>query len=404
MSDSTAWSAAIDAIDAAAGSLTALSLDIHAHPEENYEEFHAHAALTSWLSDAGWDVRASAYGMETAFEARGGSTSANAPTLAVLCEYDALPGIGHACGHNLIAASGVAAGLGVAAAVEQSGLDAAIRILGSPAEEGGGGKIRLIDAGAFADVGAAMMLHPSPGDMVRPSVLAIDTCMVEFQGRNAHAAAAPWEGRNALDALVLAYQAIGLLRQQSKPDVRIHGKIHHGGDKPNIIPDRAAAEFYVRGKDDATVDDVIARVEACFRGAAEAAGCSVSVEWQPGERYSNMANNGPLAETFGRRWLDLGVRASDLDRPGSGGFGSTDMGNVSHVVPSIHPMYAIPTEAGNHTPGFTAAAATDAAHDSTFTAAKALAQTALDWLTNAELRDAAQADFDESHRDSDQES
>ena len=399
MSASAAWPVAIEAIDAAATSLQALSLDIHAHPEENYQEVHAHAALTNWLGEEGWDVRRSAYGMDTAFEARRGAASPDAPTLAVLCEYDALPGIGHACGHNLIAASGVAAGLGVAAAIEQSGLNAAIRILGSPAEEGGGGKIRLIDAGAFAEVGAAMMLHPAPGDMIRPSVLAIDTCMVEFQGRNAHAAAAPWEGRNALDALVLAYQAIALLRQQSKPDVRIHGKIHHGGDKPNIIPDRAAAEFYVRGRDDATVDDMIARVEACFRGAAEATGCSVSVEWQPGERYSDMANNGPLAQAFGQRWLDLGVRASDLDRPGTGGFGSTDMGNVSHVVPSIHPMYAIPTEdgAGNHTPGFTAAAATDAAHDSTFTAAKALALTALDWLTDPQLRETAQADFDDTH-------
>ena len=391
------WDGALDAIDAAAASLESLSLDIHDHPEENYEEYHAHAAMTTWLAEHGWEVTPSAYGLETAFEARRESEYPNAPTLAVLSEYDALPGIGHACGHNLIAVSGVAAGLGVAAELKAQGIAANIRILGTPAEEGGGGKIRMIDAGAFTDVGAAMMLHPAPGDMIRPNVLAIDTCFVEFRGRNAHAAAAPWEGSNALDALVLAYQAVGLMRQQSKPDVRIHAKVHHGGDKPNIIPDRAVLEFYVRGRNDATVDEMSARLEACCRGAAEATGCSVEVTWQEGERYSDMANNDPLALQFGRRWEDLGVIAPDLERRSSGGFGSTDMGNVSHVVPSIHPMFAIPTEAGNHTPGFTAAAATDDAHAATFTAAKAMAQAGLDWLTDADLRDRAQADFDRQH-------
>ncbi len=399
MPNTTNWSTSDAAIDQAAASLQTLSLDIHAHPEENYQEFHAHAALTTWLSERGWNVTTSAYGMDTAFEARTETERPDAPTIAVLCEYDALPGIGHACGHNLIAASGIAAGLGIAAQIAATEFDANIRILGSPAEEGGGGKIRLIDAGAFADVGAAMMLHPAPGNMIRPGVLAIDTCMVEFRGRNAHAAAAPWEGANALDALVLAYQAVGLLRQQAKPDVRIHAKVHHGGDKPNIIPDRATLEFYVRGKDDATVDQMSARLEACCRGAAEATDCTVEVRWQPGERYSNMANNDPLALRFGERWRSLGVTAPDLERRGSGGFGSTDMGNVSHVVPSIHPMFAIPTEAGNHTPGFTTAAASDDAHATTFVAAKALAHTGLDWLTDADLRERAQTDFTAAHRD-----
>jgi len=237
------WDLASHTIDAASESLRALSLDIHSHPEENYEEEHAHQALTTWLADSGFDVTRSAYGMDTAFAATRGS---GGPTIAVLCEYDALPGIGHACGHNLIAISGAAAGLGVAEALERGGIEGTIRVLGSPAEEGGGGKIRLIDEGAFEEVGAAMMIHPGTGDLLYPLVLAIDTCMVEFRGKNAHAAGAPWEGRNALDALVLAYQAIALMRQQSHPTVRIHGKIHHGGDKPNIIPDYAQAEFYVR--------------------------------------------------------------------------------------------------------------------------------------------------------------
>ena len=388
------WDIASQTIDASSESLRALSLDIHSHPEENYEEVHAHGALTSFLTDSGFDVTRSAYGMETAFEATRGS---GGPTIAVLCEYDALPGIGHACGHNLIAISGAAAGLGVAEALEREGVEGTVRVLGSPAEEGGGGKIRLIDAGAFEDVGAAMMIHPGTGNIIYPFVLAIDTCLVEFRGKNAHAAGAPWEGRNALDALVLAYQAIGLLRQQSHPTVRIHGKIHHGGEKPNIIPDFAQAEFYVRAPQEERLDEMIKRVEDCFAGAAQATGCGWSIDWQAGERYSNMANNGPLAEAYGRRWLNLGVRAADLDGGIQGSFGSTDMGNVSHVVPSIHPMYLIPHESGNHTPQFAAAAATDEGHQLTLTATKAMAHAALDWLTDSDLRDRAQADFDATH-------
>ena len=387
------WDIASQTIDAASESLRALSMDIHSHPEENYEEVHAHAALTSFLSDAGFDVTPSAYGMETAFEATKGS---GGPTIAVLCEYDALPGIGHACGHNLIAISGAAAGLAVANALEREGVDGTVRVLGSPAEEGGGGKIRLIDEGAFEDVGAAMMIHPGTGDIVYPFVLAIDTGFVEFRGKNAHAAGAPWEGRNALDALVLAYQAIALLRQQSHPTVRIHGKIHHGGEKPNIIPDYAQAEFYVRAPQEGRLNEMIKRVEDCFAGAALATSCEWSVEWQ-GPRYSNMANNRPLAEAYGRRWLDLGVQAMDLDGSKEGSFGSTDMGNVSHVVPSIHPMYNIPHESGNHTAQFTAAASSAEGHGLTLTATKAMAHTALDWLTDPDLRDRTLADFEATH-------
>ncbi len=387
------WEIASRTIDEASESLRALSLDIHSHPEENYEEEHAHAALTSWLTDSGFEVTASAYGMDTAFEATRG---AGGPTIAVLCEYDALPGIGHACGHNLIAISGAAAGLGVAEALEREGVEGTIRVLGSPAEEGGGGKIRLIDEGAFADVGAAMMIHPGTGDLLYPAVLAIDTCMVEFRGRNAHAAGAPWEGRNALDALVLAYQAIALMRQQSHPTVRIHGKIHHGGDKPNIIPDFAQAEFYVRAPQEGRLNEMVKRVEDCFAGAAQATDCEWSVTWM-GPRYSNMANNGPLADLFGRRWLDLGVHAIDLEGGKGGSFGSTDMGNVSHVVPSIHPVYNIPHKSGNHTAGFTEAAASADGHQLTLTATKAMAHAALDWLTDADLRERAQADFDAAH-------
>lgn len=393
----TEWGGALQAIDEATPSLKMLSLDIHAHPEENYEEEYAHAAMTSWLREHGWDVTPQAFGIDTSFEARRPDENPDAPTLAVMSEYDALPVIGHACGHNLIAISGVAAGIGVAAELESLGIAANVRVLGAPAEEGGGGKIKMIEAGAFTDIGAAMMVHPAPGVTLRPGVLAIDTCFVEFRGANAHAAASPWEGRNALDALVLAYQAVGLLRQQVTPDVRIHGKIHQGGEKPNIIPDRAVLEFYVRGQDDTVVDDISARLEACCRGAAEATGCTVGIRWQEGDRYSNMANNDALALQFGHRWKDLGVTAPDLERAEAGGFGSTDMGNVSHVVPSIHPIYKIPTAGGNHTPEFEVASATEESHQATLIAAKAMAQAGLDWLTDADLRRRAQADFDAGH-------
>ena len=394
MGNAAAERAAVEAIEDASAALRALSLDIHTHPEENYEERHAHAALTEFFAARGFAVRRNAYGMETAFEAeRGGG----GPRIGILCEYDALPEIGHACGHNLIAIAGAAAGLGAAAALDAAGIEGSVRVLGSPAEEGGGGKIRLIEAGAFEDVGAALMVHPGPGNLLRPPVLAIDTCTVEFTGRNAHAAAAPWEGRNALDALVLAYQAIGLLRQQSQPDVRIHGVIQHGGEKPNIIPDRAAAEFYVRASREGLLDEMCERVAACFRGAAEATETAMTLSWN-GPRYSDLASNAALAEVFGRRWAeDEGVRALDLEGPPRGGFGSTDMGDVSHVVPSLHPIYAIEAEAGNHTPQFAAAAATDEAHAATLRAARAMTMTALEWLTDSELRAKAQAAFDAAH-------
>ena len=398
MTNATAEQAAVSAIAEASDALRALSLDIHAHPEENYEERHAHAALTDFLDSRGFAVRRSAYGMDTAFEAEYcTATGDGAPRIGILCEYDALPEIGHACGHNLIAIAGAAAGLGVAAALKSVGVDGSVRVLGSPAEEGGGGKIRLIEAGAFKGVGAALMVHPGTSNLLRPPVLAIDTCTVEFTGRNAHAAAAPWEGRNALDALVLAYQAIGLLRQQSKPDVRIHGVIQHGGEKPNIIPDRAAAEFYVRASREGLLDEMCERVAACFRGAAEATETAMTLSWN-GPRYSDLASNAALAEVFGRRWAEgEGVRALDLDGSPRGSFGSTDMGDVSHVVPSLHPIYAIEAEAGNHTAQFTAAAATEDAHEATLGAARAMTLTALDWLSDPQLRAEAQAAFNAAH-------
>ncbi len=390
MADPAAMKAAVQqAIAGLSEELRALSMDIHAHPELNFEEVHAHEVLTGTLERHGFRVERGAYGMPTAFRAEAGS---GGPVVAVLCEYDALPGIGHACGHNLIAASGIAAGLALREALAAAGADGTVVVLGSPAEEGGGGKVIMVDRGAFAGVDAAMMLHPAPEDGVWPNIIAVRRLMVTFHGRAAHAAAFPHEGLNALDALVLGYNALAMLRQQLTPDVRVHGMLTHGGVRPNIIPDRAAADFIVRAQDQAALDTVCPRVLACFEGAAVATGCRLEVEWG-GQPYADLRTNDPLAEAYVANARALGRtlpgREAGMKNPGS-----TDMGNVSYVVPSIHPMFGIRTEAGNHTPEFTAAAGTPQAHQEMLTAATALAMTAVDYYTSAELRAAARAAFD----------
>ncbi|MEE9278137.1 MAG: M20 family metallopeptidase [Dehalococcoidia bacterium] len=376
-------------IDAASAELRSLSLDIHAHPELNFQEEHAHRAITDYLEAQGFAVERGAYRILTAFEARAGS---GAPAVAVLCEYDALPGIGHGCGHNLIAIAGVAAGLALKAALNDG--DGAVVVLGTPAEEGGGGKIEMIDRGAFERIDAAMMLHPAPEDSAWPRINALQALEVEYFGKNAHAAVRPWDGVNALDALVLAYNGISLLRQQMPLDSRVHGVIVKGGDKPNIIPDHAAAEFYVRAKDEASLQRLQQRVLACFQGAAEATGCRLEARWV-GRVYSNMANNVPMAEAYVENARALGKTLP----PRADGFsgGSTDMGNVSHVVPSIHPMFAIATKAGNHTPEFAAASATPEAHAQALLAAKALAMTAVDLFTDPSLIEGAKDQFRAAH-------
>jgi amidohydrolase len=355
---------ALSTIDGVSAELRAISLDIHEHPELAYEETHAHEALTRFLEERGFAVERSAFGVETAFRAVAGS---GGPTVAVLCEYDALPGIGHACGHNLIATAGLATGLALEAALGEG--NGTVVVLGTPAEERGGGKIDLIDAGAFAEVDAAMMLHPSGGigagkvrTRGRPN--AIQSVFVTYRGRNAHAAGRPWDGLNALDAMIHAFNGISLLRQQMRPTARVHGIITDGGQAPNIIPDETRAHFYVRELSLPRLDELRPRVHACFEAAA-----------QQGHVYSDMLSSTPLAESYEEHAAALGM---DVDPEPRLGGGSTDMGNVTYVVPGIHPSFGIEAEAANHTPGFTAAAATESAHEETLRAAKALALTALD--------------------------
>jgi amidohydrolase len=383
-------------IDGAARELEAISLGIHGRPELNFEEHHAHAVLTDFLQAKGFRVERGAYRMPTAFRATAGS---GGPRIAVLCEYDALPGIGHACGHNLIAIAGLATGLALKAALGDG--QGTVVVLGSPAEEGGGGKIELIKGGAFDGIDAAMMLHPTPYDAAYMNVLAIEQAEVEYRGRNAHAAGAPWEGVNALDAMIQAFAAVGLMRQQILPTDRVHGVITNGGLKPNIIPDRTNAAFYLRSKTREELVRLRKKIYGCFEGAATATGCSVTISQPEGEQpYSDMVHNDVMAATYTAYFEANGIRLPTKQQVLGGPGASTDMGDVSYTVPSIHPCFAIPCEpgTGNHTPGFTAAAATPAAHVATLRAARALAFTALDLYLEPALIAAAREEFKRSAR------
>lgn len=356
-------------IDAASDDLRALSLDIHGHPEVRFEEEHAHAALTDFLDARGFEVVRGAFGMPTAFRAVAGRGE---PTIAILCEYDALPEIGHACGHNLIAAAGVAVGLALQDVLAPD--EGTIVVLGSPAEEGGGGKVAMLDEGAFEGVDAAMMLHPNNrSDRARSTPLANRRVDIDFYGVNAHAAARPWEGVNALDAMVLAFSAVGLLRQQIHPTWRVHGIITNGGEAENVIPAHTAARMLVRTPKVEERAELERRLLACFEGAAAQTGCRLDYRWDA-RPYADLVQNPALAGSYEGHFEAL---AGEIDRTVEG-LASTDMGNVSQAVPSLHPGFRIPSEAGNHNAGFTAAAATDEAHALTMRAAKALALTAFD--------------------------
>ena len=388
---------AVAAIDAAGDDLRAVNQAIHARPELNFEEHHAHDVLSAAAARAGLTVERGAYGLPTAFAATTGTAvggrgvgGRGGPSVVICAEYDALPEIGHACGHNLIATAALGAGIGAAAGLSGVELSGHVVVLGTPAEEGGGGKVLLIERGAFAGVDAALMAHPAPSDVLRPSVSALQQLSVTFGGRNAHAAGAPWEGRNALDAMVIAYSAIAALRQQLPPDALVHGVITHGGEKPNIIPDRTTAEFVVRSRGERQLGRLKQRVLACLQAGADASGCGLEVK--EGEHiYLDMQHNEPMVEAYAANLTALGAPADD-DPRGFNAF-STDMGNVSYVVPSIHPVYGIPAEAGNHTPLFSDAAGTDEAHEATLVVAKALALTALNLISDPELLGRAKASF-----------
>ncbi|EDO45341.1 predicted protein [Nematostella vectensis] len=365
---------ACEAIDKNASELHELNKHIWKHPEVAYKERNAHEILTSYLAIKGFDVTRQ-WTMDTAFGARYGIPKG--PCVGIFCEYDALPLVGHACGHNLIAEAGVAASIGIKAAMDSVEEPLGnLLVAGTPAEESGGGKIQMLDSGCFSEVDFAMMVHPCPFDVLQHSFLSCATLEVIYKGHAAHAAAFPSEGVNALDAAIMAYNNISTLRQQMKPAWRVHGIIVEGGVKPNIIPDRTKLEYSVRTEDDKDMETLKHKVMACFEGAAQATGCSLETSWK--EEYKTVKHNPKLVQLYQGNAESLGVKFLTKEEAATLGSGSTDMGNVSQVLPAIHPMYGIETKEVNHSHGFTAAAGTDVAHQKTLIAAKAMAMTTID--------------------------
>jgi amidohydrolase len=380
--------AVCDEVDRISGQLIDASHQIHAHPELNFEEHFAHDLLTSLLDDAGLDPQRHAYDLPTAFEARAGDTGVD---VAVLCEYDALPVIGHACGHNIIATAGLGAGLAAAAIAKRAG--GRLRVMGTPAEEGGGGKIEVARNGAFASLDAAMMIHPADADLIRMDVIAVRQGDVFFEGKAAHAAAAPQDGRNALDAAVSAYMNVAALRQHMLPTERVQGIFLHGGDKPNIVPSDVAMQWMVRSPTIASLHPLMERVQACFDGGALACGCTTSTEWQ-GVTYADMIDNAPMVESYVANAARVGRAVRDPRAIGNGVVGSTDMGNISYLVPSIHPMIRVaPAGVPIHTVDFAKWAVGPEGDRAVVDGAKTMAMTVVDLWCEPGLIEAVRSSF-----------
>ncbi|MFJ2436008.1 M20 family metallopeptidase [Streptomyces anulatus] len=356
-----------------APALIDLSRRLHAEPETAFEEHRAAALCHQLLAAHGFEITAPAHGLETAFRATAGSGPV---TVAIACEYDALPGLGHACGHNLIAAAGVGAALGLAPYADELGLT--VRVIGTPAEERGAGKALLLEAGAFDGVDAAMMVHPCPFEMADFRSFALGTLDVVYTGRAAHPSLNPHEGRNAADALTVAQVALGLLRQQLPPQWRVHGITTAAGTAPNAIPDRATATYEIRASAAEDLRELRQRVEDCFRAGALATGCEVTLE-RPEPDYLDFRGDPELIRLWTANARELG-RAEPVERPP---FACTDMGNVSHVVPSIHPVLDISGGAcGPHEAAFAEAAVSPAAEQALLDGAVGMAWTAADFAAS----------------------
>jgi amidohydrolase len=375
------------AVDRLADELESLSRQIHAHPELGYQEVQACGWLSDFLARQGFKVEKGVGGVDTAF--RGTIETGDGPTVAILCEYDALPGIGHACGHNIIATSGAGAGAALAAVRAQLP-KGRIQVIGTPAEEGGGGKIKLIKAGVFQDVDCAMMIHGFDRTILHQDLLGIVRGTFEFSGKASHASADPWEGVNALDAVIQTYNAVSMMRQQVRPDCRIHGIITNGGAAAHIIPESASPIFYTRAPRIDTMWDLFKRVTAAAEGAAKATGCTLKVT-QHESVYEPMKSSRVMLDLFAANMRGAGLTegAPIPDR-----LGSSDIGNVSQVIPAIQPMVAIaPTGMAIHTREFADAAVKPLARAGMVAAAKTMALTTFDLLAEPARVKAAKDEF-----------
>jgi amidohydrolase len=377
------------AVEEMRAELVGISRAIHSEPELAFQEVRAAARLTEAVERHGLPARGAAYGLETAFESEFGPT--DAPCIAILAEYDALPGIGHACGHNLIATSALGAALALAKLTE--GLPGRVRFLGTPAEEGGGGKELMARKGAFKGVDAALMMHPADYNRLHGKVLACAHFEVIYYGKAAHASSRPWDGINALDGLIIAYQAIAALRQHIKPTERIHGIISDGGAAPNVVPERAAGRFLVRAGTAADLAALKARVVACFESGAQASGARLEIISREPD-YLDMVHSMPLCRAFQRNAEALGRLFIPYDHPAYLRTASTDMGNVSHYVPAIHPnLAAAPADCVIHNAEFARWAGSEMGDQAAIDGAKALAMTAIDFFMDRELRNEVSAAF-----------
>jgi amidohydrolase len=368
-------------ITEARGSIIDLSHRIHAKPEIAFQEREASGWLANFLAAAGFDVELGAYALPTAFTARTGTGPLH---IAICAEYDALPKIGHACGHNIIAAAAVGAGIALADTADELGLT--VTVLGTPAEEGGAGKIFMLERNAFKGVHAAMMVHPAPVDVAQPAIIAAQRVEVEYSGKEAHASSYPQAGVNAADALTVAQVAIGLIRQHIRPTDRIHGIVTRGGDAPNIVPAHTAASYSMRALTINELEDVRTKVLRCFEAGAIATGCEWETRVSP-YAYAEMKHDREIATLYQANAEALGRRFPEPRPEFQQSAGSTDMGNVSQAVPSIHPMIGIDSwPAANHQPEFAAHCVTAAGDQAVSDGAVALAWTVVDVATDEKLR------------------
>ncbi|MGI9823736.1 amidohydrolase [Agromyces sp. Marseille-Q5079] len=390
------------AVDDVAPALGALSAHLFALAEPAFAEAKSAEAVADTLAARGIRSELGVFGLPTALvaelpaDASGAPGAQSGPTIAVLAEYDALPGVGHACGHNLIAASAVGAFLALAEARRQdaSAVPGRVLLIGTPAEEGGNGKELLARAGAFDDVDIAVMAHPFGADLADPVFIGRRIVRIVYHGVAAHAAAAPFQGRNALDAAVLNYQAVGLLRQHLPPGDRIHGVVIDGGARPNVVPERAELEYYVRSHETATLRELSARVDDIAHGIALATGTGVEIAWDPQPFSLPIRHNGPLAARWALAQAERGRRVlRAADAPGAQA-ASTDFGNISQRLPGIHPVIAIaPPEIALHTREFAEYAGSPASLEAVTDAAYGLAATVADVLADADLLAAVRDDF-----------
>ena len=364
-------------VERAHAALVGLSHWIHANPELGYQEKLACGWLAEWLEKAGYSVERGAGGLETAVV---GTFGSGPLTVALIAEYDALPGIGHACGHNIISATAIGAAVGLAGVADELGLR--VKVVGTPAEEGGAGKVVLLDADVFADVHCALMVHPGPSDVLLPEILAAQSFDIVYTGRPAHAGAFPERGINAADGMVVAQVAIGLLRQSLRATDRVHGIVTVGGEASNVIPARTEARFMIRSSTVEQMDDLRARVRRCFEAGSTASGASLDVTEH--EIYADMRHDPDLTRLYRANAEALG---RVFGGPGDFNRFSTDMGNVSYAVPAMHPILGIDAgEAVNHQPEFAAATVTPSADQAILDGAVALAWTAIDAAQDANVR------------------